>query len=75
MPKFRWIREDIHIDFEIKSAPLLNLIKEAEELDLAGSGDQVDLGSLFLHFRENPFLQSPSIHRRFGDCAIVDIFY
>ena len=36
MGKFRWIREDIVIDFPLPKT-LQNDIKEAEELDLAGN--------------------------------------
>ena len=36
MSKFRWIREDIIIDFPLPPT-LQNDIKEAEELDLAGN--------------------------------------
>lgn len=35
--KHRWIRDDIIIDFDIPGKAFKNLLKEAEELDLAGN--------------------------------------
>lgn len=53
MKQYHWVQDDVILDFEIHSKPLQNLLTEAEELDLAESGEYFCVADMIDVFAKN----------------------